>query len=248
MESQDRLFLSALETRINTLSADMNDLRSYVDHHDEAVTRGFTQQVTTAHDALNERLVLKDKWIQAELTGAHAQIDLIRSGIREMFASEKMRTDAEHSAIHILIDGLQHSHDVALTNHKTAHAELHAAANEAQVEFKKSSQERIAELASRVDLLRLDSAKFITRDVHQSSVESINKVIEAISESLREKIDSEVGQLRTTINTKTEGLDTRVQRNETAVSTLSARFSQSVLILGLALGAMQLIIRFFSPG
>lgn len=148
------------------------------------------------------------------------------------------------------------------------HHELHTLESANLEEFKTYVREQIVNILRALDTSRAERASFVSRDTHDSTIDSIEKSIVALEKSLveryelasrqlvekhdssikqtTEKHDLAIQQLSDGVYAKIGALSDRITKMEQGVQVMNARNQQSIIALGVLLTAVEVLIRFFT--
>jgi hypothetical protein len=113
-------------------------------------------------------------------------------------------------------------------------------------EFKVFVREQIVSIMKLLDVARADRNLFVTRDVHDSQLDAIERALLALEKALTEKNELAVEQINEKLHARINANADRITKMEQGISVMNARNQQSIIALGILLTAVEVIMRFFA--
>jgi hypothetical protein len=144
------------------------------------------------------------------------------------------------------IDRAVESYQRERANSEMHHNELHGLQEKNLEEFKVFVREQIVSIMKLLDVARADRNLFVTRDVHDSQLDAIERALLALEKALTEKNELAVEQINEKLHARINANADRITKMEQGISVMNARNQQSIIALGILLTAVEVIMRFFA--
>jgi hypothetical protein len=244
-----------LNQRINDLRVSLAGIEDKNEQALKLATKDIEYRVQSLEDNIKERLMMKDRWLDARFL----DVERLRDADREQWKSlsdERMRwADGVLKQIDAQIKGEIANIQGRMDAHRVAHEQFHEIHQSSLAEFKEAIQVRLDAFQKVIETLREERAHFISRDKFDTQVDALAKQLDVTDRSIRDssvagesqtrelidtavsKMDSEYGAR---IKANTDRLD-RMERNQTAQE---ARNRQSIIALGVILTLVEIFFRY----
>lgn len=220
---------------------------------------GVDNRIDFLHDALNERLVLKDRWI----TDMFGEVDKRMEAAGKQAASEhKSLREATLYEQNALKEWMQSRFDAGQRRLDdyiefrrlhgeqivTSHMETHRVSEMNLEDFKDTVQQRLEVVAKTLEILREERGLFILRDSHEAQIDALEKLIDSLERAMGDRMDGAIKQLRDTHDARITTNLERLQKMEQNLHVMNARNQQSIIALGILLTLVEIIIRYYQRG
>lgn len=151
--------------------------------------------------------------------------------------------------LRVTADKLDHTLELYRNERETSemhHNALHELQSKNLEEFKQSVREQISQIMKTLEVVREDRGQFVTRDVHDTHLDTVEKAQNVLEKSLNEKVDLALEQTNEKLSAKITQISDRLTKMEQGISVMNARNQQSIIALGILLTAVEILIRFFT--
>lgn len=225
------------------------------------------ERINLLHNSINERLELKDRWINtiredlekqimSEINGVSRNLELLREALAQSDARllDGISTNRElyQKGLDRLVLDLDRRiaevRDTLTTQQENSwksHDVLHDVAKEAQNEFKNTVQHRLNVLQKGIDDLKVERGLFVLRDSYDSKIETIEKNLDGLEKTTRENLESGLKLVREQTDARFTTMTERITKIEQSIQITNARNQQSIIALGILLTLVEIIIRYY---
>jgi hypothetical protein len=253
-----------IEGRFNDLHKRVEDLQRNIENQTERDDKLFERtiseidrQITTLHTTIIERLLMKDRWLDARFLDVEKlrDADLIKT--KELSEANMRWADEVITQLNKSIAQEIDNTRQRVEQHRDSHAQLHAIHEKTLEELKQNIFQRLEVSHKALEAMREERGGFISREQFDVRTESLEKQIDTIERSAREGILAAEKQTREMIETAVSriesSLEPRIKANaerldkiERNIQVQDARNRQSIIALGVILTIVELFIRFYA--
>ena len=229
----------------------------------DTIAAQFDARIDFFHDALNERLVLKDRWItdrfeevDKRLATAGKHLESEKHALELRVAAAREAAVSEHDGMRLWFEsrfemGQKRFDDYVENNRQrqeqlfAAHLDTHRVAEKGAEEFKGTVQQRLDVISKTIEVLREERGLFVLRDSHDAQIDALERLIDSLERSMVDKLDAAIKQLREAHDARITGNLDRLTKMEQNLQVMNARNQQSIIALGILLTLVEIIIRYY---